>query len=191
MYHALRMTMRNVAILLVAGGVLIGAVGGGSAVAQEASKVVIGLLDVAQINRDSKAAKSLRAGFEKQRETYQAEIAKQEQSLRKTDQELKSQQASLSPEDFQKKREELQAQSDKLRESVQARKSQLEKALQAGDKQIREALIKIVGELAKEKGVTLVLNEALIIWSSGSAVDLTPEALSRLDTKMPKISLPK
>ncbi len=154
------------------------------------AEVVIAVLDVPQIQRQSKAAKSIQAELEKQRAAYQAEIAKQEKSLRAADQQLKSQQATLSPEDYQKKRQEIEGQLDKLRQSAEARRVQLEKSMNAGSDQIRTALLKIVAEVAKARGATIVLNRLNVVWP-GSALDITAETLKKLDEQLPKVTLPK
>ncbi len=160
------------------------------AVAAEQGAAVIAVLDVPQIQRNSKAAKSIQTQIEAQRDAYEAELAKQEKSLRAADQQLKAQQASLSPEDYQKKRQELEGQADKLRKNVQARKNQLEKAVNAGADQVRQALIKVVSEIAKAKGLTLVLNKNQVVWS-GTTLDITADTLKTLDERLPKVTLPK
>jgi outer membrane protein len=151
---------------------------------------IVAILDVPHIQRESKAAKSIQAEIEKKRAAFQAEIADQEKSLRAADQKLKSQQATLSREDYQKKRQEIEAQADKFRKNAQARRDQLEKAVNAGADQIRKALVQVVGEIAKAQGYTLVLNKTMVVWP-GPTADITAETLKKLDQVLPKVTLPK
>ena len=175
-------------VLLIAAFIASACVAPRAAEAQSAP--VIAVLDVPQVHRESKAAKSIQAEVEKKRAAFQAELAEQEKTLRAADQKLKSQQASLSPEDYQKKRQEIEAQAEKLRKNAQSRRDQLEKAVNAGADQIRKALVSVVGEIAKAKGVTLVLNKTIVVWP-GDSVDITAEALKKLDQVLPKVTLPK
>ncbi len=175
-------------ILLIAAFLALAVVAPRGAEAQSAPAIAV--LDAPRIFRESKAAKSIQAEVEKKHAAFQAEIAKQEEGLRAADQKLKSQQAALSPEEFQKKRQEIAGQADKFRKNAQARRDQMENAVSAGNDQIRDALVKVVGEIAKAKGITLVLNKTIVVWP-GASMDITAEALKKLDAALPKVTLPK
>ena len=160
----------------------------GSAVAQEAVPFKVAVLDVQQIMRESKAAKTMQAELEKRASAYDAEIAQREKALRTADQQLESQRASLSQADFQKKRDELRNQAEQFANDVQSRRQQLAKLRSSGLTQIRKALSEILQEIAKAKGITLVLSKSQILLSA-NAYDITAETLKKLDAKLPAVKL--
>src|SRR5690606_16965345 len=108
------------------------------AAAQGAGEVplVVAVLDIQKVMRESTAAKAIQAELEEQRETYQAELAQQERKLRAADQDLAADRPTLSQEAFAERREDLEEQATQLRRDVQTRKEQLEAMYNEGMTQI-------------------------------------------------------
>lgn len=156
---------------------------------QETPPLVVAVLDIQQVMRDAKAAKAMQAMVEQQRTAFQAELAQQESALRQADQQLAEQRPSLSPDDFRKRRQEIDQQAAALRRNAQARKAQLENLVNSGMNEIRNALIRVVAEIAQERGITLVLSKSQVVLSA-NAYDITADALSQLDAELPTLDLP-
>ena len=100
------------------------------ALAQEGANIAI--LDVERILRDSKAAATLRAEIDKQRQTHQTSLREQENALRTADQELARQRAVLSAEAFAAKRKELQEQANNLQQEFVSRQKEMEELFGRG-----------------------------------------------------------
>jgi len=177
-------------VLVLAGHAAIAQQQPAAAAAPQPIPVVVGILDEQEIMRSSKAGKALKAELDKQNAAFRAEIAQQESTLRAAAEQLQAQQASLSPEAFQKKRQELDAQVETYRKNAQARKDQLDRAFAAGVKQMRDALGKVASEIAQARGMTLVLDRSQVVLSH-NGFDITAEALKRFDQRLPSVSLPK
>ena len=158
--------------------------------AEQAPPLKIAVVDVQFIMRDSKAAKTVHAEVEKQRNAYQNDLAQQENALRAADGQLNSERATLSKEAYQKKRQELDQQAAQLRKNVQTRKDELEKLFSNGIGQIRDALVQVVAEIAQAKGVTLVLYKSQVLLAANT-YDITAETLKKLDAKLPSVKLTK
>jgi len=160
------------------------------AAAQGAGEVplVVAVLDIQKVMRESTAARAIQAELEEQRETYQAELAQQERKLRAADQDLAADRPTLSQEAFAERREDLEEQATQLRRDVQTRKEQLEAMYNEGMTQIRQALIEVVAEVARERGATLVLSKSQVVMAS-SAFDITEEVMQKLNAKLPEVSL--
>lgn len=150
--------------------------------------LVVAVLDVQYIMRESSAAKAIHTELERQRETYQAELAEQEKALRAADQKLAAERTTLSQDDFVQRRKELEQQAAQLRRNVQARKEQLEGLFGSGIAQVRKALIEVVAGIAEERGITLVLSKSQVVMAA-SDFDITEVAMKKLNAKLPKVSL--
>jgi len=163
-----------------------------SAAAVELKEIplIIAVLDVQQIMRDSKAAVGIQAELQRQRAAYQAELAQQENALLAADQDLAGQRATLSQEQYKQKREALDQQAMQLRRNVQGRKDELEELFNNSINQVRQALAQVVAEIAQEKGITLVLSKSQVVLSA-TGFDITADTLTKLDAKLPSVAVAK
>ncbi|MGD9741613.1 MAG: OmpH family outer membrane protein [Dongiaceae bacterium] len=156
---------------------------------QQQIPLVVAVLDVNLILRESSAAKAVRAQIDKQRDTYQAALVTQENKLRDADQKLSQDRASLSQEEFLKRRDELGKQIEQLRVDSDKRKQALEKAFNSGMQQVTQSLGQVLSEIAKQRGLTLVLNKAMVPLSAND-LDITQEALKMLNARLPNVAVP-
>jgi Skp family chaperone for outer membrane proteins len=181
---------RRLRIALLALGIIVLAVAGGhTAVAQDAAPPLkVGVLDMQQIMRDSKAAKALLAELNKRESAYKAEVIQKEKALNQAREQLAKQRGSLSQADFEKKLQDLEAQYQQFSKEVTARRQQLVKLESSGRSQIGKAVQSIVTEIAKAKGITLVLYKSQIVLTA-KAFEITAETLKKLDAKLPTVNL--
>jgi len=149
---------------------------------------VIAILDMEHILRGSKAATALRQEVDKQRKIHQTKLREQEGALRSADQELARQRAVLSAEAFAVKRQELQEQAVGLQQEFVTRQKELEQLFGSGISQVRNALAGVAEEIADERGINLILLKATIVLASRE-LDITEEALKRLDERLPSVDL--
>lgn len=156
--------------------------------AQEMPSPTIAVLDIQRILRDSKAAKSIRPQVEKRKKQFQEEVRGQEGKLRKADKDLQQQRAILAPEAYAKKRRAFEENARKARRSVQARKRQLEVAFGKAMEEVRRSLILIARDVAIERKINIVLPKSVVLLSMKN-LDITAEALKRLDEKLPSVKV--
>lgn len=158
------------------------------AAAQDAIPLKIGILDAQVIKRDSKAAKAMQAELKKKDAAYKAELVQKEKALLQAAQKLAADRKSLSAEEFEKRRQELNAQEDQYRKDALARQRQFQALEANGNAQITKALIEVVAEIAKAKGITLVMYKSEVLLTA-SAYEITAETLKKLDAKLPTVKL--
>ena len=162
------------------------ALASGPVAAQEGT--VIAILDMERILRESKAATALRQEVDRQRQAHQTTLREQESALRTADQELARQRAVLSAESFTAKRKELQEQAVNLQQEFVSRQKEMEALFGRGIGQVRNALAQVAKEIADERGINLILLKATIVLASRD-LDITEEALKRLDERLPTVDL--
>jgi len=154
-----------------------------------AQPVVMGVIDIQYILTNAKAAKGVKAALEKQAAAYQAELAQQENAIRSADQQLQQQRATLSQQDFDAKKAALGQQVEALRQKAAARNKQLQQMENGAMTQVEQALLQTTADIAKARGLTMVLNKAMVVLNVQS-YDITKEALQKLDAKIASVKLP-
>ena len=120
----------------------------------------------------------------------QAELAKQENTLAAEGQQLEQQRAAgkMSAEDFQKKSQQFQEKVAALRQTAMSRRQQLQQMQVGAQSQVVTALNATVAEVAKARGVSLVLIKGAVLYNL-PAFDITPEVLQKLDARLPVVKL--
>ena len=151
--------------------------------------VVMGVIDIQFILSNAKAAKGVKAALEKQAAAFQAELAQQENAIRAADQQLQQQRATLAQKDFDAKKAALGQQVEALRQKAATRNKQLQQMENGAMTQVEQALLQTCADIAKAKGLTMVLNKAMVVLNVAS-YDITKEALQKLDAKLASVKLP-
>ena len=150
--------------------------------------VVVGILDMQTILKQSKAGKSLDAIKAAKSKTMNTEMGKTEQTLRSNRQKLDQARSSMSQADYEAKRAEIDKQFDALRKTVIAKRKELVQIHNAGIEQIFNVLDGVIRDIAAKRGITLIINRSFVVMSEQSW-DITKEALTGLDAKLPKVKL--
>jgi len=184
--------MIRLSLLLLLVPILLIAPGLNASAQQTGPAVSIAVVDAQKILEECKASKTVQSALEKQRTSYQNDISQQENALRTADQDLSRQRASLSADDYEKKRQELEQKAATLRRDVQGKRQQLDRMFQTSMNTIRTSLLQVVDEIAAERKATLVLSKNQVVLSA-KEYDITDEAMKRLNAKLPTVAveLPK
>lgn len=156
--------------------------------ARQAPAAVIILVDSQEILAESAAGKSLRAQIESYRKKFQADLSKREDDLRKQEAELKRQRTLLSPEAFEERRKTFEQQVTGVQREIQDRNKSFETALTDARKQLLTALEPIFADIMKEYGANLMLDQNQVVLGA-TTLDITKEAIRRLDSKLPKMTV--
>ena len=151
-------------------------------------QINVAILGVQEIMRESAASKIVLGEIQKREAALKAEVEKRENALLAADQQLAQQRGTLSAEEFAQKRAELSQQAAEVRKYAQGQQAQIAELARKGEGQIRQKLLEIVGEIAKEKGIMLVLNKAQVVLFP-TELDITGEAMQRLNAQLPSVSL--
>lgn len=150
------------------------------------------ICDVLLVLREAKASQSIREQIDKQRASYQAEIAKQENELRAADQQLASQRAILAPEAFAQRRRDLEKRVGDAQQIVQARRRSLDQAFTESMQRVEGNMIEVISEIARDKNYQVVLPKSQVVIVQ-SQLDITQEVLQRLNKKLTtvQVNIPK
>lgn len=155
---------------------------------QQPTPIVVGVVDVDQIMRDSKVGKSIRSQFDQQKKAFEDEVAKQRKAYADAKQKLLDQKDKLPDDQLRKKAEELNKQADETEKKLGQRQRNLEVSANKAQNQALKTMAQIVQEMAKARGISLVVTKAATVVYD-SSYEITGEVLKKLDAKLPTIKL--
>ncbi len=148
----------------------------------------IGVVDVSYILTQSSAAKSIQEQRETHREIFLSEISQAEQELRTEEQKILEMRATLSSEEYAKKRQAYETKLIETRKMTQEKKRVLEEASNTSMDALREHLYVVVQSIANERGFELVISNKNVI-AGEKSLDITQETLEKLNQEIETIPL--
>jgi len=146
------------------------------------------VVDVQSLLQNSKAAKMVRQQIEQKRNEYAKEISHQEETLRQQRDALQRQQASLTAEALNQKGREFQQKVNELDRNVQSKRQALEKSNADALEKIQESMLKIIGDIAKDRKANLVFQRSELVLFD-QAFDITDSVLQKLDEALPTLTV--
>jgi len=149
---------------------------------------VIAVVDEQSILDKSEAAKSARVKLEAMAADFQKKFDAEQEALKAEERALLTQQSILSVEAYGKKRQDLQKKlSDYDRNFAEARRW-LNGARDATGRFIHAKLVEVVGKMAVERGVDIVIPSSQILYTTAS-LNLTTDAMARLNKQLPDVTI--
>ena len=148
----------------------------------------IAIVDVQAILRESLSATSAREQMENIARQEQALLAEDEKALRARDQELQQQRSLLTPEVFNQRQQELQADIGLLQRKSRTLRLTLDQGFSRTMDQIQLVLFDELRKISTEFDLNLILPRSQIVIAVDD-FDITKLALERLDKRLPKIEL--
>jgi outer membrane protein len=149
---------------------------------------IVMIIDYEGIMTVSKAGKSIQAQADAQRGAMQKEFAQKENDLRTEDAELQKSHATMQADAFEAKAREFQQKVAAYQREAQLRERALGLGFNDAKQKLTEALTGVVQQLAGERGANLVLYKSQVPLYETS-YDASQEALTRLDAKLPALTL--
>lgn len=154
--------------------------------AQAKSPPRIAIVDVQEVQRESRAMsgvretlQSLRTKYDKNLETSEKEMQAEYDRLRKDKE--------MSRAEYERRVRALQADIVKLRRQARVRSDALGDAFQKAFAEFRQEVILVVKAMAVEEGYTLVLNKATLIHALPQD-EITGKVVARLNRRLPKLA---
>ncbi len=154
--------------------------------------VKVAILDTDRIRRAAKVYKDIDSQARVFRGELLKAVQKEEDELRKANQDLARQRSILSADAFAEKRREFEKRLIDLQSKVSVRKRKMEIALESAHTKAQGVVNETVRDVANEGKFTLIFNtKQLVIWAK--PLEITQIILDRLDERLSslKLDLPK
>lgn len=161
-----------------------------AALAQAAAlpAAVILVVDMARVQDQSAAAKSVQTqirGFETK---LQEQVKAADEKLKADETALKQQQTLLAPEQFDEKRRAFEAMVAGEQQKLQDRQRDIQAAVRKAQGTLLQALEPILKELLAEKGGNIMVDRRMILAASGN-LDITAPVIERLNKRLPTLKV--
>jgi len=148
----------------------------------------VAMVDYQKILRESLAAQSLREQLDQIRRQERDKIAKLEDSLRDSRQEVDRQRTVLSPEAYEEKVREWERKSGEHVREVEKRKRALDIAFERSLGEIQNVLVKVIRAISDEKKINLVFTRSQVLLVDPD-MNITDDAMARLNKELASVKL--
>ena len=142
----------------------------------------VGTIDLVEVLRQSTATSSVRALLDEKRAQFQEEFAAREVDLMAREKALQSKRDVMSAEAFGEEVRLFQAEVADVQREIQRKRKSLDNAFQQAQDKLRDLALEIVGDVAKERKLDLVLNRDNVLIFRNQ-LDLTTIVLERLNER--------
>lgn len=149
---------------------------------------VVAVVDTQMVLEKCDAAKSAQVKMEAIAADLQKKINVEEEDLKSEERALQTQQTILSAEAYAKKRQDLQKKVSDLERKVTEARRWLSTTRDGVSRYITSALIEVVGKLAEERGVDIVLQNSQVLYAT-AALNLTSDAMAQLNKRLPDVPI--
>lgn len=147
--------------------------------------VSVGIVDFADVMKKSTAGKSLQKQLEARRAQNRTELLAQEKKLRAEKAQIDAQ---PNAPDIAAKQQAFQQNYNAFRQNAEQKSKSLQADYNKAQKQIIETLRKVIGDIAVQKRLTLVLNRSVVLVSA-TAWDISDTALAQLNKALPAVKM--
>ncbi len=166
------------------------ALGGVSAWSQQDGALRIAVIDTQRILREAASVVDLSRRVEALRQGFSAELQAREAEFRDSDLALARERSELSAETYALRRRELEQRATALQRQFNERRKNLDRIFRQGMGRIQETVAEISREIAEERNLDLLLAKVTIVLVRPS-LEVTDEAIRRLNQRLPKVELPE
>ena len=142
----------------------------------------VGTIDLVEVLRQSTATSSVRALLDEKRAQFQEEFAAREVDLMAREKALQSKRDVMSAEAFGEEVRLFQAEVADVQREIQRKRKSLDNAFQQAQDKLRDLALEIVGDVAKERKLDMVLNRDNVLIFRNQ-LDLTSIVLERLNER--------
>jgi outer membrane protein len=173
----------NLAVVMVA----VAAIAAGRAMAQEAPKLAVAVIDVDQLVQNSAAGKESMTRLKKVQDEKVAERKKMTEDLQALQKQLEAQRATLSEAKVADLQKQIEDRGIALRRFDEDAQQQLEEAKRKELGALEKQLMPIIQELGREMKLQLIFNkfQSGLVFADES-LDITDQVLRRFNTKVTK-----
>ena len=142
----------------------------------------VGTIDLVEVLRQSTATSSVRSLLDEKRAQFQEEFAAREVDLMAREKALQSKRDVMAAEAFGEEVRLFQAEVADVQREIQRKRKSLDNAFQQAQDKLRDLALEIVGDVAKERKLDLVLNRDNVLIFRNQ-LDLTTIVLERLNER--------
>ena len=148
----------------------------------------IGVIDLNYILAEAKAAKDAAEQIEDLATKIESEVQESDEALIEEQNKLIESQAVMAPAVFEEKRKEYEKKVQNYNVSRQEKLLSIDKMISESRNDVLNALKPILEEISNDKGITVLLEKNSVLLNADN-MDITDEALKKLNKELPKLEV--
>ena len=148
----------------------------------------IAVVDMQAIVGQSFAAVKVREFIENKKKEFTNELQKEEQALKKMQEELGSQRSILPPDEFAELEGNFRKRVEALQKMVAEKNQFLEDVLSRSVQILQNEAIKIITDIGKEKGLALTLDTSSVVIAANS-INISKSVIDLLNISLPELDM--
>jgi len=173
--------------LLLSLALAVFAASGAALAAPPAPKIVV--LDRAALLQFSKAGQDIAKQLQALGNQTRANFEAQQKSLAAEGEKLRQEVAILGGEARKQREDAFNAKVRNAQAAAERRQVQLQQAAAQAQAAVAKALEPIIDEIVKARGANMVVDKSAVIFANNNAFDITPDAIARLDARLPSVKV--
>jgi len=154
----------------------------------EVKQLNIAVVDVQQLMKDSKAAKSIMDQGKKLRSKYEKEIKSIEKDLKKTEGEVIAAGKDGNKEQFAERRKEFQKELRDGQKQLVEMNKKMDKAVAKALNVLQDEIVKIVDEMTVKNNYDLVITRSDVVTVSRD-IDITADVMKQLNKRLKTVKV--
>jgi len=148
----------------------------------------IAVVDMQKIVGQSLAAVKVREFIENKKEDFSSELKKEEEELKKLQEDLANQRSIMPPDEFTELEANFRKRVEGLQQMVAERNQLLEEILSKSVQVIQLEAIKIITDIGKEKGLALTLDTSSVVIAANS-INISNSVIELLNINLPEVDM--
>lgn len=150
---------------------------------------IVAMVDIPEVQRLSAAWNQVREEIERRRARLNEDLQREQARWREEQQALAAARATLPPEQLRARERDLQERIAAAQGIFRDRSRAIDAAAQAGIQQIEQALGAVISQVARSRGINLVLPRPLVIYNE-PGFDITEEVSAQMNRVLRSVNLP-
>jgi len=148
----------------------------------------IAVVDMQKIVGQSLAAVKVRDFIENKKQEFSSELKKEEEELKKLQEDLANQRSIMPPDEFTELEGNFRKRVEALQQMVAERNQLLEEILSKSVQVIQLEAIKIITDIGKEKGLALTLDTSSVVIAANS-INISNSVIELLNINLPEVDM--
>jgi len=148
----------------------------------------IAVVDMQKIVGQSQAAVKVREFIENKKKEFSAELKKEEEELKKLQEDLANQRSIMPPDEFTELEGNFRKRVEGLQQMVAERNQMLEGILSKSVQVIQLEALKIITDIGKEKGLALTLDTSSVVIAANS-INISNSVIELLNINLPDVDM--
>lgn len=153
-----------------------------------ADGMMIAIIDLEHIRQNSRAGQSIEEQIGVYRSELAAEVNQVESEFRERQRSLREQEALLTQEAYEERRQEIEQDSVAYQHEFQNRRRTLDAAYLRAMETLHTGILEILGKLLFEHGIDVVLDRRQYLVAN-STLDITEDVLAQLDESISEVTI--